>query len=98
MTIGKDYLARVVSEKTGLNLIDTRLLVTAFFDALKNEMADGRKVELRGLGSFFVRNCKALKARNPRSGEKIDLPERKKPVFKVSQQIVEKLNENLKDA
>ncbi|MCL1947462.1 MAG: integration host factor subunit beta [Chitinivibrionia bacterium] len=94
MTVGKDCLARVVSEKTGLNLIDTRLLVVAFLEALKGELADGKRVELRGLGSFYVKKCKASKARNPRNGEKVQLPARKRPVFKVSRQVVEKLNEN----
>jgi nucleoid DNA-binding protein len=93
MAVGKDNLARVVSEKTGLNLIDTRILVTTFFDAIKEELVEKKKIELRGFGSFYVKECKARNARNPRTGEKISIAARKIPVFKVSDKLLEKLNE-----
>jgi len=93
-SIGKEHLARVVSKNTGLNLIDARLIVMAFLEAIKSELASGKKIELRGLGSFSVKEYAAAKGRNPRSGEEISMPKRKKPVFKVSQLIINELNSN----
>jgi integration host factor subunit beta len=92
--IGKEHLARVVSENTGLNLIDARLIVMAFLEAIKTELANGKKIEIRGLGSFYVKEYAPARGRNPRSGETIFVPRRKKPIFKVSQLITDKLNSN----
>ena len=92
MNIGKEHLAKIVSDNTGLNLIDSRLIVTAFFEAIKSELLEGKRIEIRGLGSFFVKEYAAGVGRNPRNGEEISLPKRKKMCFKVSPKIVEKLN------
>jgi len=92
MAVGKDNLARAVSVKTGLNLIDTRILVSAFFDAIKDELQEKKKIELRGFGSFYVKQRKARAARNPRTGEKVSVAAKNIPVFKVSDKLLEKLN------
>ena len=94
MAVGKDNLAKAVCEKTGLNLIDARILTLAFFDAIKEELAQKKKIELRGFGSFYVKKCKARAARNPRTGEKISVPSRNVPVFKVSDKLLERLNQD----
>lgn len=92
MAVGKDNLARTVSEKTGLNLIDTKILVSAFFDAIKDELCDKKRIELRGFGSFYIKNSKAKVARNPRTGEKVNVAAKNVPVFKVSTKLLEELN------
>jgi integration host factor subunit beta len=93
-SIGKEHLARIVSENTGLNLIDARLFVMAFLEAIKSELASGKRIELRGLGCFYVKEYAPGRGRNPRNGDIIFVPRRKKPIFKVSQLIINKLNSN----
>ena len=93
MAVGKENLARKVSEKTGLNLIDAKLIVATFLDAIKGELAKGKRVELRGFGRFFIKEKKARTARNPRNGQKIDVGRKFSPVFKISNELVKKLNE-----
>ena len=95
MAVGKDILARTVSEKTGLNLIDSKILTAAFFDAIKDELSAKKRIELRGFGNFAVKECKARAARNPRTGENLAIPTRNVPVFKVSNILLEKLNKEL---
>lgn len=94
MSVGRDYLTKKVSEKTGLNAIDTKLIIASFLDAVKKELSEGKKVELRGFGRFFVKESKARIARNPRNGLTVKVDKRFKPTFKVSDKIVEKLNES----
>jgi len=94
MAVGKDSLARAVCEKTGLNLIDAKILTSAFFGAIKDELLKKKKIELRGFGSFSIKECKARSARNPRTGEKINIPAKNIPVFKVSDKLLERLNQD----
>ena len=93
MSVGREDLARMVSEKTGLNLIDAKLVVASFLDAIKDELSKGRRVELRGFGRFFVKEKKPRTARNPRNGQTIDVGRKLSPVFKISDEIIKKLNE-----
>jgi len=93
MAVGKDYLTKKVSEKTGLNAIDTKLIIASFLDAIKKELAEGKKIELRGFGRFFVKESKPRIARNPRNGLEVKVDKKFKPTFKVSDSIVNKLNE-----
>jgi len=94
MTIGREDLARMVSEKTGLNLLDAKLIIASFFDAMKAELAKGKRIELRGFGRFFVREKKSRVAKNPKNGQKVYIDHKFNPTFKISDRIVKKLNEN----
>ena len=59
-------------------------LVDAFLDAVKDALAQGARIELRGFGTFEVRHRKARAGRNPRTGEPVEVPPRDVPVFKPS--------------
>ena len=63
---------------------DCRLVVDAFLDAVKDTLAHGDNIEIRGFGTFKVRQRKARVARNPRTGEAVPVPPRVVPVFKPS--------------
>jgi len=93
MAVGKDYLTKRVSEKTGLNTLDTKLVIASFLDAVKRELSEGKKIELRGFGRFFVKESKPRMARNPRNGLEVNVGKKFKPAFKVSDKIINKLNE-----
>ena len=94
MALGREELARKVSEKTGLNLIDAKLVVASFFDAIKSELVKGKRIELRGFGRFFVKEKKPRIARNPRSGQEVNVQRKFSPIFKISDIIIKKLNES----
>ena len=63
---------------------DCGLVVDAFLDAVKETLAHGDHIEIRGFGTFKVRHRKARTARNPRTGEPVGVPPRVAPVFKPS--------------
>ena len=63
---------------------DCGLVVDAFLDAMKDAVVGGNNIEIRGFGTFKVRQRKARVARNPRTGEAVPVPPRVVPVFKPS--------------
>ena len=63
---------------------DCGLVVDAFLDTVKDALARGDHIELRGFGTFKVRHRKARTARNPRTGEPVQVPPRAVPVFQPS--------------
>ncbi len=63
---------------------DCGLVVDAFLDAVQDTLARGDHIEIRGFGTFKVRHRKARTARNPRTGEPVEVPPRVAPVFKPS--------------
>ena len=66
---------------------DCGLVVDAFLDAVQEALAHGDHIEIRGFGTFKVRHRKARTARNPRTGEPVQVPSRAVPVFKPSMHL-----------
>lgn len=71
----------------GVTKKDCALIVDGFLNAVKKALTNGENIEIRGFGTFKVRKRKARKARNPRTGEAVRVPERYVPVFKPSKQL-----------
>lgn len=71
----------------GVTKRDCALIVDGFLGAVKRALAQGENIEIRGFGTFKVRSRKSRKARNPRTGESVQVPERLVPVFKPSKQL-----------
>lgn len=83
----KADLVEQVAEKTGLTRTDVAATVDAFLDAVKRALESGSNIEIRGFGTFKIKPRKARKARNPRTGEVVPVPDRKIPVFKPSNEF-----------
>ena len=71
---------------------DCGLMVDAFLNAVKDALARGDHIELRGFGIFKVRRRKARAARNPRTGEPVQVPPRTVPVFKPSRHLRDRVD------
>jgi len=56
-------------------------------------LQDGEKIEIRGLGSFTIRERKARVARNPKTGAVVEIPARKTPFFKTGKDLRERVND-----
>ena len=63
--------------------------VDEFIEAVCRSLVHGKHIEIRGFGTFKVKDRKARMARNPRTGEPVPVPDRKVPVFKVSRELKE---------
>ena len=71
----------------GVTKKDCALVVDGFLGALKHALAQGENIEIRGFGTFKVRKRKSRMARNPRTGDAVEVPARTVPVFKPSKHL-----------
>lgn len=88
----KAELVDLITGGTGLNRRDTVTVVNLIMDNIGNALAMGDKVELRGFGSFKVKSRRSRLARNPRTGDAVDVPAKRVPYFKASNELKERLN------
>jgi len=77
----------------GVTKKDCALVVDGFLNAVKLALANGNNIEIRGFGTFKVRKRKSRMARNPRTGEPVEVPARMVPVFKASKHLRAKVEE-----
>ncbi len=86
----KTDLIEKVSEKTaGLTKKQTEIVVNMLFDSMKEALAMGDKIEIRGFGSFRIRNRRNREGRNPKTGETVAVPEKRVPFFKAGKELKE---------
>ncbi|MFN2431509.1 MAG: HU family DNA-binding protein [Gemmatimonadota bacterium] len=85
----KADLVEQIAEATGLTKKDTAVVVDGFLEAVKQAMAQEKNIEIRGFGSFKIKKRKARKARNPRTGDPVQVPSRHVPTFKPSKELKE---------
>lgn len=71
---------------------DIEILVNAVLDEITDALARGDRVELRGFGTFSTKERDARLGRNPRTGAKVDVTEKRVPYFKSGKEIRERLN------
>jgi integration host factor subunit beta len=71
----------------GITKKDCALVVDGLLNAIKNAMADHQNIEIRGFGTFKVRSRKSRMARNPRTGDAVEVPSRAVPLFKPSKEL-----------
>ena len=85
----KSDLIRWVSVKNHIQHPEAEVAVNKFFETIMSALGDGKRVELRGFGSFSVREYDGYMGRNPRTGEPIPVPPKKLPFFKVGKDMKE---------
>lgn len=85
--MNKSELISVVAEKAELTKKDTEKVVNAVFDGISGALTLGDKVQIIGFGTFDVRERKAREGRNPATGDTINIPAVKVPVFKAGKAL-----------
>jgi len=89
----KSELIKILKEKHPyLQLKEASNLVDIFFGMIGETLSQDGRAELRGLGSFSVRKREARKARNPRTGESVEIGERKSVYFRAGKALKDKIN------
>lgn len=76
-----------IADAIGLTKIETEAVIDGFFQSVIELLASGDHLEIRGFGSFRVKNRKSHVARNPRSGEIVQVPEHFIPFFRPSNEV-----------
>lgn len=82
----------------GVTKRDCATVVNAFLNAVKGAVVEGKHIEIRGFGTFKVRERRTRMARNPRTGDPVRVPQRKVPVFKPSRLLRDEVATSLQDA
>jgi integration host factor subunit beta len=67
-------------------------IVEIFFDKISTALAEGDRVEIRGLCSFFVKEYKSYQGRNPKTGETVTVGSKKLPFFKIGKELKERVD------
>lgn len=92
----KADLVNRIAEKTGISKVDVLVSIEAFCKEIKEAMADGNNIYIRGFGSFIVKTRKRKIGRNIKKNIAIEIPEQKIPAFKPAKVFMNKVREDKK--
>ena len=88
----KAELVEEVSRVSDLTKKHSEVIVDTVFKSIIDALHRGEKIELRGFGSFRLRKREPRKGRNPKTGDKVDVPPKKVPYFKPGKELKELIN------
>ena len=91
-TTTKADLVEQVAHATDLTKKQAEIIVDSVFDGIIASLRSGEKIELRGFGSFRLRQREPRKGRNPKTGDKVDVPPKKVPYFKPGKELKDLIN------
>jgi nucleoid DNA-binding protein len=91
--VTKKEIVKTISDEIGLTQLKTKEIVQKTFDAIVETLVEDRRIELRNFGVFEVKQRAARKARNPRTGDKVYVPEKFVVTFKPGKEMEEKVRE-----
>jgi len=92
MPVTKSDLIEQLSEQLKLPKGKAEFVVNTIFDSMEAALDRGDRIEIRGFGSFEVREYKAYEGRNPRTGEPVHVRPKRLPFFKVGKELKERVN------
>ena len=90
--MNKLELISALKTRTDISKSEAARVVEVFFDNMADTLADGDRVEIRGLCSFYVKEYKSYTGRNPKTGEKVMIKPKKLPFFKSGKELKERVN------
>src|SRR3954464_12737231 len=91
--VTKKEIVKQISERLGLPQLKTKEIVQQTFDAIVETLLETGRIELRNFGVFEVKQRKARKARNPRTGDKVDVPPKNVVTFKPGKEMEERVRQ-----
>jgi DNA-binding protein HU-beta len=90
--VNKNDLVASVAANSGLSKADSTKAVDAVFDSITSSLKGGNEVRLVGFGTFTVTQRRASEGRNPRTGEKIQIPASNQPKFRAGKGLKDAVN------
>ena len=91
--MNKSELIQALAEKSNIVPELARSVVETMIDMMKQQLMEGGRIEIRGFGSFEMREYGAYKGRNPHTGESVDVKAKRTPFFKCGKELKDMLNE-----
>ncbi|HXG19377.1 MAG TPA: integration host factor subunit beta [Methylomirabilota bacterium] len=83
----RDLIEEVAQQYPRFSRRDAEVMVNAVFDSMTDALAKGERIEIRGFGSFIVKQRAAREGRNPRTGAVVSVAAKKVPLFKVGKEL-----------
>src|SRR6516162_851837 len=93
LTVTKKEIVKQISDHIGLTQLKTKEIVQLTFDAIVETLLEAGRIELRNFGVFEVKQRKARKARNPRTGDRVDVPPKNVVTFKPGKEMEERVRQ-----
>ena len=91
--MNKSELVESLANKKNLTYKKSEEIINLIFDSMTETLVEGGRIEIRGFGSFVVKDYKAYMGRNPKTGEVIQVHPKKLPFFKVCKELRERVNQ-----
>lgn len=91
--MNKSELIKSLADQVAISMDEASVVVNTFFDCMKNALMDGHRVEIRGFGSFKIKEYAAYAGRNPRTGDKVMVSPKRLPFFRAGKELKEFINE-----
>jgi integration host factor subunit beta len=90
--MNRSDVINVLKEEADINRKEAEKVTEMFFQAIEETLVKGERVEIRGFGSFTVNTYKPYTGRNPKTGTRINVPEKKLPFFKVGKELKDRVD------
>jgi len=90
--MNKLELIETLKTEAGITKSEAAAVVNLFFDEMSNALANGDRVEIRGLCSFYVKKYKSYTGRNPKTSEKVKIKPKKLPFFKCGKELKDRVD------
>lgn len=90
--MNKSELVKALADQANISLDEATLVVNTFVDSMKESLLEGGRVEIRGFGSFKVKEYGSYAGRNPHTGEKVAVEPKRLPFFRAGKELKEYLN------
>ena len=91
--MNKSELVKNLADQVAISMDEASVVVNTFFDSMKHALINGHRVEIRGFGSFKIKNYAAYSGRNPRTGEKVLVSPKCLPFFRAGKELKEFIND-----
>jgi len=92
--MNKSELIEALAEKINMPMREAGSITNTLIDTMTEALANGESIEIRGFGSFVVKEYTSYTGRNPKTGQKIKVAPKKLPFFKVGKELRESVNNN----
>jgi integration host factor subunit beta len=90
--IRSELVAKIAAENPHLTQADAEMIVRTIFETITETLSKGDRIEMRGFGSFSIRNREGRRGRNPRTGAAVDVEAKSVPFFKAGKDLRDSLN------
>lgn len=90
--MNKSELIKTLAEENAISADEATIIVNTFFDSIRQALLTEQRVEIRGLGSFKIKEYKGYSGRNPKTGDVVQVSPKKLPFFRAGKELKEYIN------